>query len=111
MVVVVVASLKHERSLPTPPTGAAPSLSMALVLRIKFPATYPVIYKTLRLDSSLTVREAINFVNETLRVQVEGDIGLWIPSEKRWLDDDKPLNSFEGLQDLVCFICQLNFLV
>jgi hypothetical protein len=74
---------------------------MALVLRIKFPPTYPVIYKTLRLDSNLTVRQAINFVNESLRVNVTGDVGLYLPNEKRWLDDNKPLSSFETLPDAV----------
>jgi len=72
---------------------------MALVLRIKFPPSYPVIYKTLRIDSTLTVKQAILFVNETLRVDVSGDVGLYLPHEKRWLDDDQPLNVYESLQD------------
>jgi len=67
---------------------------MALQLRIKFPQTYPVIYKTLRLDAHLTVRQAINYVNETLRVDAgTTDIGLYLPHQKRWLDDDQPLSS------------------
>lgn len=74
---------------------------MALVLRIKFPQSYPVIYKTLRIDSNLTVRQAIASVNETLRVEVKGDIGLYLPQEKRWLADDQPLSSFESLQEAV----------
>jgi uncharacterized protein YjcR len=77
---------------------------MALVLRIKFPQSYPVIYKTLRIDSNLTVQQAIASVNETLRVDVKGDIGLYLPQEKRWLADDQPLSSFESLQDAVRFI-------
>lgn len=75
---------------------------MALVLRIKFPLSYPVIYKTLRIDSSLTVRQAIQSVNETLRVNVPVDsIGLYLPHEKRWLDDNQVLSTVPELQEAV----------
>jgi hypothetical protein len=44
---------------------------MALVLRIKFPPTYPLIYKTLRLDENLTVRGAVETIAETVSSQSE----------------------------------------
>jgi len=72
----------------------------ALVLRIKFPPTYPLIYKTLRIDANLTVSEAVNFVADTLNIPKEADIGLYLPDEKRWLDDQATLASYDSLQDV-----------
>lgn len=59
----------------------------ALVLRIKFPITYPLIYKTLRVDANLSVKEAIRYVAETVNVTslLKGTEGLYVPDEKRWL--------------------------
>lgn len=74
----------------------------ALVLRIKFPPTYPLIYKTLRIDANLTVAEAVAFIAETLNIPSESNIGLWLPDEKRWLDDNTPLSTYDSLQDVVC---------
>eukprot|EP01119_Soliformovum_irregulare_P006751 TRINITY_DN19180_c0_g1_i1.p1 TRINITY_DN19180_c0_g1~~TRINITY_DN19180_c0_g1_i1.p1 ORF type:complete len:102 (-),score=21.67 TRINITY_DN19180_c0_g1_i1:234-539(-) len=72
----------------------------ALVLRIKFPPTYPLIYKTLRIDANLTVSEAVVYIAETLNIPTESTIGLYLPDEKRWLDDDTPLSSYDSLQDV-----------
>eukprot|EP01090_Pellita_catalonica_P008328 TRINITY_DN19074_c0_g1_i1.p1 TRINITY_DN19074_c0_g1~~TRINITY_DN19074_c0_g1_i1.p1 ORF type:complete len:102 (-),score=12.67 TRINITY_DN19074_c0_g1_i1:134-439(-) len=74
---------------------------MALVMRIKFPPTYPLIYKTLRIDSKLTASEAITFISETLNVPVvqDGSIGLYLPQENIWLDDNTPLSSYDELQE------------
>eukprot|EP01114_Cavostelium_apophysatum_P017548 TRINITY_DN5243_c0_g1_i1.p1 TRINITY_DN5243_c0_g1~~TRINITY_DN5243_c0_g1_i1.p1 ORF type:complete len:106 (-),score=11.51 TRINITY_DN5243_c0_g1_i1:479-796(-) len=72
----------------------------ALVLRIKFPPTYPLIYKTLRIDANLTVLEAVHFIAETLNIPSEANIGLYLPDEKRWLDDDTPLSTYDSLQDV-----------
>ena len=74
----------------------------ALVLRIKFPPTYPLIYKTLRIDANLTVAEAVKFIAETLNIPAENQIGLYLPDEKRWLDDNTPLSAYDSLQDVVC---------
>jgi len=71
----------------------------ALVLRIKFPPTYPLIYKTLRIDSNLTVAEAIQFIGETLNVACGGNIGLFLPDEKKWLEDQEPLSQYDNLQE------------
>jgi hypothetical protein len=77
----------------------------ALVLRIKFPPTYPLIYKTLRIDANLTVSEAITFIGESLNVACGGSIGLYLPDEKRWLDDQTKLAVYENLQEEVtCFV-------
>lgn len=75
----------------------------ALVLRIKFPPTYPLIYKTLRIDANLTVTEAVSFISETLNIPSEPNMGLYLPDERRWLDDNTPLSQYESLQDVVSF--------
>mmetsp|Transcript_130886 Transcript_130886/g.195024 ORF Transcript_130886/g.195024 Transcript_130886/m.195024 type:complete len:105 (+) Transcript_130886:64-378(+) len=73
---------------------------MAFVLRIKFPPTYPLIYKTLRVDSELTVAEAIVFIGETLHVPAEDNIGLYLPNDKQWLDAETPLKEYPVLEDV-----------
>lgn len=77
---------------------------MAFVLRIKFPPTYPLIYKTLRVDSELSVAEAITFIGETLHVPAEENIGLYLPTEKQWLDPETPLKEYPVLEDVVSVI-------
>jgi len=72
----------------------------ALVLRIKFPPTYPLIYKTLRIDANLTVSESVRFIAETLNIPSETNIGLYLPDEKRWLDDNAKLSEYDSLQDV-----------
>jgi len=72
----------------------------ALVLRIKFPPTYPLIYKTLRIDANLTVSEAVTFIAETLNIPSESNIGLYLPDEKRWLEDNTALATYDSLQDV-----------
>jgi hypothetical protein len=76
----------------------------ALVLRIKFPPTYPLIYKTLRIDANLKVSESVKFISETLNIPSEKNIGLYLPDEKRWLDDNLPLSSYDSLQDVVRYL-------
>lgn len=75
----------------------------ALVLRIKFPPTYPLIYKTLRIDANLKVSDAVTFIAHTLNIPSEANIGLYLPDEKKWLDDNLPLSSYDSLQDVVNF--------
>jgi len=72
----------------------------ALVLRIKFPPTYPLIYKTLRIDANLTVAEAVAFISQTLNIPSETGMGLYLPDERRWLADDTPLSTYDTLQDV-----------
>src|SRR3546814_7239961 len=57
----------------------------ALVLRIKFPRTYPLIYKTLRVDANFTTKEGVAFIAETVNVKslLTGNEGLYVPDEKR----------------------------
>ncbi|KAL6068501.1 FERM domain-containing protein [Balamuthia mandrillaris] len=73
---------------------------MALVMRIKFPPTYPLIYKTLRIDAKLTTNEAIQFISETLNVAIQGNVGLYIPQEKMWLEPNTPLSNYDQLQEV-----------
>jgi len=74
----------------------------ALVLRIKFPVTYPLIYKTLRVDANFTTSEAVKFIAETVNVTplLTGSEGLFVPDEKRWLDDNTTLSEYDSLQDV-----------
>jgi len=74
----------------------------ALVLRIKFPMTYPLIYKTLRVDANFTTSEAVKFIAETVNVTslLRGTEGLYVPDEKKWLDDNTPLSQYDSLQDV-----------
>ena len=83
----------------------------ALVLRIKFPPTYPLIYKTLRVDAKFTSKEAVKFIADTVNVTslLQGSEGLYIPDEKRWLDDSTPLTAYESLQDVVRVFFELRF--
>jgi hypothetical protein len=55
----------------------------------------------LRIDSTLTVMEAIKFIGETLNVACGGNIGLYLPDERRWLDDNAQLSQYENLQEEV----------
>lgn len=68
-------------------------------MRIKFPPTYPLIYKTLRVDQSLTANQAVEYIGEQLNCPVQGNIGLYIPAESLWLDPEKPLSEYPSLQD------------
>mmetsp|Transcript_36686 Transcript_36686/g.51156 ORF Transcript_36686/g.51156 Transcript_36686/m.51156 type:complete len:101 (+) Transcript_36686:85-387(+) len=73
---------------------------MALVLRIKFPPTYPLIYKTLRLDENLTCRGAVETIAETLHLPEAAEtVGLYIPAEALWLDAEKLLADYPSLAD------------
>ena len=74
----------------------------ALVLRIKFPAQYPLIYKTLRVDATFNAKQAVRFIADTVNVTslLVGTEGLYIPDEKRWLDDDVALSTYDSLQDV-----------
>eukprot|EP01125_Pyxidicula_operculata_P006030 TRINITY_DN2109_c0_g1_i1.p1 TRINITY_DN2109_c0_g1~~TRINITY_DN2109_c0_g1_i1.p1 ORF type:complete len:110 (-),score=13.23 TRINITY_DN2109_c0_g1_i1:160-489(-) len=74
----------------------------ALVLRIKFPDTFPLIYKTLRVDANFTTKEAVKFIAETVNCSslLVGSEGLYVPDEKRWLDDNTPLSEYDSLQDV-----------
>eukprot|EP00727_Mastigamoeba_balamuthi_P004851 m51a1_g14364 hypothetical protein (103) ;mRNA; f:228373-228681 len=74
----------------------------AIVLRVKFPPTYPLIYKTVRVDGSMLVRDAVLFIAESLRVNYGGSsIGLYVPEHRLWLDDARRLSSYpQLLEDL-----------
>ena len=75
---------------------------MAVVLRIKFPPTYPLIYKTVRLDENLTVTNAIKRIAEDLHLpQDDTDhIGLYLPSDVTWLDNNNKLSDYPNLAEV-----------
>eukprot|EP01133_Synstelium_polycarpum_P014517 gene14517-17137_t len=68
-----------------------------LQVRVKFPADYPVIYKTIRLQSTQTVQEAIAAIGLAINVNPAPDIGLYLPDAKSHLQENQLLSSFEGL--------------
>ncbi|GAM22127.1 hypothetical protein SAMD00019534_053020 [Acytostelium subglobosum LB1] len=68
-----------------------------LQLRIKFPPEYPVIYKTLRLDSSFTVQEAIASIGHTINVNPSPDIGLYLPDSKKNLPETQLLSTIDNI--------------
>jgi len=70
-----------------------------LVLRVKFPPTYPLIYKTLRVDRNLTVGESVGYIAQTVNVPASPNIGLYVPSQKRWLSDGDQLANFGYLEN------------
>ncbi|KAL7721926.1 FERM domain-containing protein [Entamoeba marina] len=70
-------------------------MSKVVTMRIRFPKTYPVIYKTLRVDGELTVTAAIEFIAEALHMPPEEGIGLYLPTSKKWLEDTAPLATFQ----------------
>lgn len=73
----------------------------ALVLRIKFPQTYPLIYKTLRVDPNLTVAEAVVYIAQTVSAPPHQGVGLFVPSQKKWLGENETLSQYTSLQDEV----------
>ena len=70
-------------------------MSKVVTMRIRFPQTYPVIYKTLRVDGELSVKASIEFIAEALHMPPEDNIGLYLPTAKKWLDNDTPLAEFQ----------------
>ncbi|KAL7714689.1 FERM domain-containing protein [Entamoeba marina] len=80
-------------------------MSKVVTMRIRFPKTYPVIYKTLRVDGELTVTASIEFIAEALHMPPEEGIGLYLPTAKKWLDDNTQLANYqEDIGDEVCKI-------
>uniref|UniRef100_A0A6B2LTZ9 Ubiquitin-like domain-containing protein n=1 Tax=Arcella intermedia TaxID=1963864 RepID=A0A6B2LTZ9_9EUKA len=61
-----------------------------------------MIYKTLRVDANFTTTQAVKFIAETVNVSslLTGSEGLYVPDEKKWLDDNTPLSDYESLQDV-----------
>ena len=70
-------------------------MSKVVTMRIRFPQTYPVIYKTLRIDGEMPVKDAIIFIAEALHMPPEENINLYLPSAKKWLDPDTQLAEFQ----------------
>ena len=73
----------------------------SLVLRIKFPETFPVIYKTVRLESHITVHDALLIIAEAAHMSYEDGYTIYIPDVKLFLDETKPLNEYPQLREEV----------
>ena len=74
-------------------------MSTAVVLRIKFPQTYPIIYKTVRLNSTLKVSEALGTIAEQVHVEAAPNAGLFLPEQKMWLDNERTLAEYPQLTE------------
>ena len=79
-------------------------MAKVVTMRIRFPKTYPVIYKTLRIDGELTITNSIKFIAEALHMDVDPDIGLYLPTAKIWLEEGEQLANYqEQIGEEVCF--------
>mmetsp|Transcript_21527 Transcript_21527/g.31974 ORF Transcript_21527/g.31974 Transcript_21527/m.31974 type:complete len:98 (+) Transcript_21527:91-384(+) len=72
---------------------------MALVIRIKFPETYPIIYKNMRINGNLNVPAAIEYIANELSVPGGDNFGFYLPDRREWLPDNQPLNQIDELQE------------
>lgn len=73
---------------------------MALVIRIKFPETYPIIYKNMRINGNLTVPMAIEYISNELSVPGGANFGFFLPDRQMWVPNDQPLMNFAYLQEV-----------
>mmetsp|Transcript_16837 Transcript_16837/g.18738 ORF Transcript_16837/g.18738 Transcript_16837/m.18738 type:complete len:109 (+) Transcript_16837:151-477(+) len=76
-------------------------MSSVVVLRIKFPETWPLIYKTLRIEDSMSTKDAIAHIAETVNCSqlLEDTHGLFMPEENVWLEFDTPISDYPQLQE------------
>lgn len=80
-------------------------MTKVVTMRIRFPQTYPVIYKTLRVDGELSVKASIEFIAEALHMPPEEGIGLYLPTAKKWLEESTPLANYqEEIGEEVCIL-------
>ena len=80
-------------------------MTKVFTMRIRFPQTYPVIYKTLRVDGELSVKASIEFIAEALHMPPEEGIGLYLPTAKKWLEESTPLANYqEEIGEEVCIL-------
>jgi hypothetical protein len=85
----------HATTATHPPTtGRTTIMSDILVVRIKFPEDYPIIYKSMKLRGELTVPEAIEYISTELSVPGGEQYGIYIPDQNFWLDNNTPLNEY-----------------
>ena len=73
----------------------------SLVLRIKFPETFPVIYKTVRLESNISVHDALLIIAEAAHMAYEEGYTIYIPDVKLFLDETKKLSEYPQLREEV----------
>ncbi|KYQ89722.1 hypothetical protein DLAC_09690 [Tieghemostelium lacteum] len=71
----------------------------SIQIRVKFPADYPVIYKTVRLDGTLTVLQAIEAIGQTINHTPGPDVGLYLPNEKASMGDNQTLNDIDNIRN------------
>mmetsp|Transcript_1183 Transcript_1183/g.2834 ORF Transcript_1183/g.2834 Transcript_1183/m.2834 type:complete len:99 (+) Transcript_1183:166-462(+) len=69
-------------------------MSDILVIRIKFPDDYPIIYKSMKLRGELTVPEAVEYISSELSVPGGEQYGFYLPDQNFWLDNSTPLNEY-----------------
>ncbi|ELP93096.1 hypothetical protein EIN_053410 [Entamoeba invadens IP1] len=70
-------------------------MSRVVTMRIKFPISFPIIYKTLRVDGDMSVKDSVQFIAGQLHMLPEDGIGLYLPTAKKWLDDESLLETYQ----------------
>ena len=74
-------------------------MASAVVLRVKFPETYPMIYKTIRLNGGVKITEALATIAEQVHVEPTSPVGLYLPEQKLWLDNERTLSEYPQLTE------------
>ncbi len=59
-------------------------------------------YKTLKLDWSMTVQEALVALLADLQYHPIHPFGLYVPEHHVWLDERQPLAKYKYLPEVVC---------
>lgn len=69
-------------------------MEQEILLKVKFPANYPIIYKMVKMPREMTVFEAVDFIATKYGLKSwigNGKMGLYENAEHAWLDDNKTL--------------------
>eukprot|EP00727_Mastigamoeba_balamuthi_P010648 m51a1_g6205 hypothetical protein (102) ;mRNA; f:139223-139528 len=78
-------------------------MANVLVLRVKFPQSYPIIYKTVRLGGEVLVRDALSTIATQCHVDHITDAShccLYLPPTGTVLEDERPLGHYtDALRD------------
>jgi len=82
------------------------------IVRVKFPETYPLVFKTLRVDPNFKTSEAIRFIVDSVNCTeyLQGTESLFIPEKHMFLDDNTPLYEYSLEQAEVVEIRQKHIL-
>ncbi|ELP84020.1 hypothetical protein EIN_346670 [Entamoeba invadens IP1] len=75
-------------------------MTKVVTMKLRFPSSYPVIAKILRVDGNLSVKDAIVFIAEAIHMKAEEGIGLYLNGAKKWMDESAQLIEYqEAIQE------------